>query len=59
MELFLVLLLLIQRATFIVQGVSNPEEYVHPLAGTFTDGNKFSTGNTLPLIGSFTAYLEK
>lgn len=34
-----------------VGGIKNPEEFVNPLAGTFTDGNVFSTGNTLPLIG--------
>lgn len=31
--------------------VDRPEDFVHPLAGTFTDGQRFSTGNTLPLIG--------
>jgi len=30
--------------------VLEPEEYVQPLCGTFTDGQKFSTGNTLPLV---------
>ena len=34
-----------------LDAVSNPEEFVRPLAGSFTDGDKFSTGNTLPLIG--------
>lgn len=34
-----------------VVSIENPEDFVHLLAGTFTDGNKFSTGNTLPLIG--------
>lgn len=29
----------------------NPEDLVNPLAGTFTDGQRFSTGNTLPLVG--------
>jgi putative alpha-1,2-mannosidase len=32
-------------------GISNPEEYPSLLAGSFTDGNRFSTGNTLPLVG--------
>lgn len=31
--------------------IENPEDFVNLLAGTFTDGGKFSTGNTLPLIG--------
>jgi len=31
--------------------VENPEELVNLLAGTFTDGQMFSTGNTLPLVG--------
>lgn len=35
----------------IARGIENPEDFVNLLAGTFTDGNKFSTGNTLPLIG--------
>jgi hypothetical protein len=30
--------------------VENPEEFVNLLAGSFTDGQKFSTGNTLPLV---------
>ena len=30
--------------------IDNPEEIVNWLAGSFTDGNHFSTGNTLPLI---------
>lgn len=29
--------------------VKNPEEFVSVLAGTFTDGDKYSTGNTLPI----------
>ncbi|CAM9399077.1 unnamed protein product, partial [Ectocarpus fasciculatus] len=28
-----------------------PEEFVNLLAGSFTDGRSFSTGNTLPLVG--------
>lgn len=31
--------------------IEHPEDFVNLLAGTFTDGNKFSTGNTLPLVG--------
>ena len=31
--------------------IENPEEFVNMLAGSFTDGNRFSTGNTLPLVG--------
>jgi putative alpha-1,2-mannosidase len=31
--------------------LENPEDFVNPLAGTFTDGQSYSTGNTLPLIG--------
>ena len=31
--------------------ISNPEDFANLLAGTFTDGNVFSTGNTLPLVG--------
>ena len=30
--------------------VENPEDFVNPLCGTFTDGQRFSTGNTLPLV---------
>lgn len=33
-----------------VKCVEEPEELVNLLAGSFTDGNHFSTGNTLPLI---------
>ena len=32
-------------------GVDHPEDFVNLLQGTFTDGNVFSTGNTLPLVG--------
>jgi putative alpha-1,2-mannosidase len=35
---------------FIV-AIDQPEDFVNLLAGSFTDGSKFSTGNTLPLIG--------
>lgn len=31
--------------------VDEPEEFVNLLAGSFTDGRGFSTGNTLPLVG--------
>ena len=31
--------------------IDNPEDFVNLLSGTFTDGNVYSTGNTLPLIG--------
>jgi putative alpha-1,2-mannosidase len=34
-----------------VQAIDHPEDFVNLLAGTFTDGNIFSTGNTLPLVG--------
>jgi putative alpha-1,2-mannosidase len=34
-----------------VTAVNNPEEFVNLLAGSFTDGRSFSTGNTLPLVG--------
>eukprot|EP00928_Gymnodinium_smaydae_P067279 TRINITY_DN5022_c0_g2_i1.p1 TRINITY_DN5022_c0_g2~~TRINITY_DN5022_c0_g2_i1.p1 ORF type:complete len:1010 (-),score=189.35 TRINITY_DN5022_c0_g2_i1:33-2903(-) len=33
-----------------VAAVQNPEDFPNLLAGTFTDGQRFSTGNTLPLI---------
>lgn len=35
----------------ILQAVLNPEEFPNLLAGSFTDGNRLSTGNTLPLVG--------
>ena len=31
--------------------IAHPEELVNLLAGSFTDGSTFSTGNTLPLVG--------
>jgi putative alpha-1,2-mannosidase len=37
--------------TYLVDSILNPEEFPNLLAGTFTDGNRFSTGNTLPLVG--------
>ena len=36
---------------FPVVSLEYPEDFVNPLTGTFTDGQKYSTGNTLPLIG--------
>lgn len=33
------------------EALENPEEFVNLLAGSFTDGRSFSTGNTLPLVG--------
>lgn len=35
----------------IVTAIDHPEEMVNLLAGSFTDGDRFSTGNTLPLVG--------
>ena len=34
-----------------LSAIDHPEDFVNLLAGTFTDGNVFSTGNTLPLVG--------
>jgi hypothetical protein len=34
----------------VVFAIKNPEEFVSITTGTFTDGQSFSTGNTLPLI---------
>ena len=34
-----------------VISIENPEEFVNLLSGSFTDGNRISTGNTLPLVG--------
>lgn len=31
--------------------IQNPEEFPHLLTGAYTEGQKFSTGNTLPLVG--------
>jgi putative alpha-1,2-mannosidase len=36
---------------YIGKAIENPEEFPNLLAGSFTDGSKFSTGNTLPLVG--------
>jgi putative alpha-1,2-mannosidase len=49
--LFTFLLLLHEFRFGIVGGIKNPEEYPNLLAGSFTDGNRLSTGNTLPLVG--------
>jgi putative alpha-1,2-mannosidase len=35
----------------LVASTTHPEEFPNLLAGSFTDGNRFSTGNTLPLVG--------
>ena len=35
----------------LVNCIIDPVEYVNLRAGTFTDGRRFSTGNTLPLTG--------
>jgi putative alpha-1,2-mannosidase len=34
-----------------IEAVQHPEEMVNLLTGSFTDGDRFSTGNTLPLVG--------
>jgi putative alpha-1,2-mannosidase len=47
----LVLLNYLVFATYVARAIDHPEDFVNLLAGTFTDGNSFSTGNTLPLIG--------
>jgi predicted alpha-1,2-mannosidase len=44
----LLLLLGILASAF---SVDDPASFVNPLAGSFTDGGSFSTGNTLPLVG--------
>jgi len=43
-------LTLLQIMLLGVKCVEEPEELVNLLAGSFTDGNHFSTGNTLPLV---------
>lgn len=45
------LLLLSLWSASIIVSIEHPEDFVNLLAGTFTDGQRFSTGNTLPLIG--------
>ena len=50
-RLSLVLLVTITFHHALVAAIDHPEDYVNLLAGTFTDGNVFSTGNTLPLVG--------
>ena len=47
----MIVILLLCVYVLCCSSVANPEDFVHLLAGTFTDGNRFSTGNTLPLIG--------
>ncbi len=42
---------LLQIAFEVAQSIEHPEELVNLLAGSFTDGDRFSTGNTLPLVG--------
>lgn len=34
-----------------IHSILHPEEFPNLLAGSFTDGGRFSTGNTLPLVG--------
>ena len=50
-RLSFILLITITFHHALVAAIDHPEDYVNLLAGTFTDGNVFSTGNTLPLIG--------
>ncbi len=51
MRIFTVAVVLLLLATIpLSMAIENPEELVNMLAGTFTDGNHHSTGNTLPLI---------
>jgi putative alpha-1,2-mannosidase len=45
--IFIILFFIIDK----VASINNPVDFVNLLAGSFTDGNRFSTGNTLPLIG--------
>ena len=45
------LLIIATLGTAFPSTVKHPEDYVNLLAGSFTDGSKFSTGNTLPLVG--------
>lgn len=46
----MIVILLCLLATACVS-IDNPEDSVNLLAGTHTDGDRFSTGNTLPLVG--------
>lgn len=48
---FYVVLLVVFFLIDDASSISNPVDFVNLLAGTFTDGNVFSTGNTLPLVG--------
>ena len=50
-EFYVLIKLIILFGKCFVFSVDNPEEFVNLLAGSFTDGNRFSTGNTLPLVG--------
>ena len=50
-SIFIRLLLSIHFLLGLVVSVDNPIDFVNLLAGTFTDGQQFSTGNTLPLVG--------
>ena len=50
-QLYLILLVTTTLHALLVGAIDHPEDYVNLLAGTFTDGNVFSTGNTLPLVG--------
>lgn len=43
--------LLIIKSSNAELSISSPVDLVNLLAGTFTDGDRFSTGNTLPLVG--------
>jgi predicted alpha-1,2-mannosidase len=51
MRTHLVAILMSTIALVVMAGIERPEDLVNLLAGTFTDGNRFSTGNTLPLVG--------
>lgn len=48
--LFILLSFLLTPSSSLSIPIKNPEEYTNLLAGSFTDGNQFSTGNTLPLV---------
>ena len=42
---------LVAAALVATQAIEQPVDYVNLLAGSFTRGDVFSTGNTLPLVG--------
>ncbi len=44
-------LILLGSFLYVIHCIEDPVDFVNLLAGTFTDGNSFSTGNTLPLVG--------